>query len=171
MYPDGGEVWCSPTSTSMVLGYWSGDTGPCEPRVRAAVAGVYDWVYDGHGSWPFNTAYAATAGLETHVDRFTSMSEVEPWIAAGVPVVISYSWKDGSLTGAPVPASDGHLSVIVGFDDSGNPVVNDTAARSDGEVQRTYLRSELEDLWVGKSGGVAYLMYPPGHAVPPIPLP
>ena len=36
VYPDGGEVWCSPTSTSMVLGYW-GATGPCQPRVRAAV--------------------------------------------------------------------------------------------------------------------------------------
>ena len=28
--------------------------------MRAAVAGVYDWHYDGHGNWPFNTAYAAT---------------------------------------------------------------------------------------------------------------
>ena len=67
VYPDGGEVWCSPTSTSMVLAYWAGDTGPCEPRVRAAVEGVYDWVYDGHGNWPFNTAYAATAGPGGHV--------------------------------------------------------------------------------------------------------
>jgi len=64
VYPDGGEVWCSPTSTSMVLGYLNHDTGPCEPRVRAAVEGVYDWVYNGHGNWPFNTAYAATFGYE-----------------------------------------------------------------------------------------------------------
>lgn len=166
VYPDGGAVWCSPTATSMVLAYWAGATGPCEPRVRAAVAGVYDWVYDGHGSWPFNTAYAATTGLEAYVDRFTSLSELEPWIAAGVPVVISYSWTDGSLTGAPVPASDGHLAVVVGFDAAGNPVMNDPAARSDGEVQRTYRRSELEDLWLASSGGVAYLIFPPGHAVP-----
>ena len=168
VYPDGGAVWCSPTATSMVLAYWAGATGPCEPRVRAAVAGVYDWVYDGHGSWPFNTAYAATAGLEAYVDRFTSLSELEPWIAAGVPVVVSYSWNDGSLTGAPVPASDGHLAVVVGFDAAGNPIVNDPAARSDGDVQRTYDRSELEDLWLASSGGVVYLMYPPGHAVPPV---
>ncbi|TLN09815.1 peptidase C39 family protein, partial [bacterium] len=63
VYPDGGNVWCSPTSTSMVLGFW-GQPGPCEPRVRAAVAGVYDWIYDGHGNWPFNTAYAAANGME-----------------------------------------------------------------------------------------------------------
>ena len=32
VYPDGGEVWCSPTSTSMVLAYLDGYTGACEPR-------------------------------------------------------------------------------------------------------------------------------------------
>ena len=42
VYSDGGNIWCSPTSTSMVLAYWRGAGGPCEPRVRAAVAGVYD---------------------------------------------------------------------------------------------------------------------------------
>jgi hypothetical protein len=166
VYPDGGTVWCSPTSTSMVTAYWSGDTGPCEPRVRAAVAGVYDRVYDGDGNWPFNTAYAATAGLESRVTRFTSMAEAEPWIAAGVPVVISYFWKRNSLQGAPIPTSDGHLAVLVGFDAAGNPIVNDPAAAGDGEVQRTYLRSELEDLWVAKSGGTAYLIHPAGHVVP-----
>jgi hypothetical protein len=58
IYPNGGNVWCSPTSTSMVLAYLDKYTGDCEPRVRAAVDAVFDWVYDGHGNWPFNTAYA-----------------------------------------------------------------------------------------------------------------
>ena len=160
-YPDGGEVWCSPTSTSMVLGFWSHERGLCEPRVRAAVAGVYDWVYDGHGNWPFNTAYAATQGLEAYVARFTGLDQVETWIAAGVPVVISYSWTQGALTGAPVRSSKGHLGVIVGFDPGGNPVMNDPAARTDGEVRRTYPRGQLEALWLEHSGGTAYLIYPP----------
>lgn len=56
VYPDGGRVWCSPTATAMVLGYWAGASEPCESRVRAAVEGVYDWRYRGHGNWPFNTA-------------------------------------------------------------------------------------------------------------------
>jgi hypothetical protein len=168
VYPDGGTVWCSPTSTSMVMAYWAGDTGPCEPRVRAAHAGVFDWVYDGDGNWPFNTAYAATAGLEARVTRFTSMAEAEPWIAAGVPVVISYYWTKNSLGGAPIPSSNGHLAVLVGFDAAGNPVVNDPAAASDAEVQRTYDRAELEELWVSKSGGTAYLIHPAGHPVPEV---
>lgn len=166
VYPDGGSVWCSPTSTSMVMAYWSGDAGPCEPRVRAAVAGVYDRVYDGHGNWPFNTAYAATASVDAYVTRFTSMAEAEPWIAAGVPVVMSYYWKRNSLEGAPIPTSDGHLAVLVGFDPSGDPIVNDPAAATDGGVQRTYRRAELEDLWVTKSGGTAYVIHPPGLPVP-----
>jgi len=169
VYPDGGTVWCSPTSTSMVLAYWAGDTGPCEPRVRAAVDGVYDWVYDGHGNWPFNTAYAAAQGLEAEVARFESMADAERWVAAGIPVVISYYWHIGDLTGAPIPSSDGHLAVLVGFDAAGNPIVNDPAAAVDAEVRRTYLRSELEHLWVKKSGGTAYLIYPTGHAVPASP--
>src|SRR5262245_38339491 len=53
VYPDGGRAWCSPTSTSMIVGYWQRDQGACEPRVRAAVAGVYDPTYRGHGNWPF----------------------------------------------------------------------------------------------------------------------
>ncbi len=166
VYPDGGTVWCSPTSTSMVLGYWDNDTGPCEPRVRAAVAGVYDWIYDGHGNWPFNTAYAATHNLNAVVARFTSFAQAEPWVAAGVPVVISYAWGKKELTGAPIPTSSGHLAVLVGFDGAGNPILNDPAAPSNDTVRRTYLRSELEPLWLKNSGGTVYLIYPPGHPVP-----
>ena len=167
VYPDGGEVWCSPTSTSMVLSYWDHYTGPCEPRVRAAVEGVFDWVYDGHGNWPFNTAYAARDGaFEGSVARFTSMRQIEPWIAAGVPVVFSYPWKKGELDGAPIGSSGGHLAVVVGFDSSGNPVVNDPAAATDSEVTRTYDRAQLESLWLEHSGGTVYLMYPAGHTVP-----
>jgi hypothetical protein len=166
VYPDGGEVWCSPTSTSMVLGYWGTDPGPCEPRVRAAVEGVYDVIYDGHGNWPFNTAYAAARGYEAYVARFSSMAQIEPWVAAGVPVVVSFAWGKNDLTGAAIPSSSGHLAVVVGFDASGNPIVNDPAAAADADVQRTYLRSEFESLWLEKSGGTSYLIYPSGHAVP-----
>ncbi|MFW6115502.1 MAG: C39 family peptidase [Chloroflexota bacterium] len=160
VYPDGGDVWCSPTSTSMIVSYWQNNSGPCEPAVRAAAAGTYDWVYDGTGNWPFNTGYAATRGLEGSVRRFSSMAEIEVWVAQGVPVAISFGWGWGQLTGAPLASSAGHLAVVVGFDSQGNPIVNDPAADSDAEVQRTYLRSELEPLWLGNSGGTVYLIRP-----------
>ena len=166
VYPDGGTIWCSPTSTAMVLAYWGGVGGPCEPRVRAAVSGVYDWVYQGHGNWPFNTAYAAEQGFEAYVARFSSLAQVEPWIAAGVPVIISYAWQPGELTGAPVRSTNGHLGVLIGFDPAGNPIVNDPAAAQDAYVRRTYPRAELEPLWLEHSGGLGYLIYPIDWPVP-----
>jgi hypothetical protein len=173
VYPDGGNVWCSPTSTSMVLMYWNQNGRPCNEWVPATVTGVFDWVYDGHGNWPFNTAYAATMNasgdpdhLEASVRRFTSLAEAEPWVTAGVPVIVSYAWSKNALTGAAVPSSDGHLSVLVGFDGSGNPIINDPAASSDEDVQRTYLRSEFEPLWLQATGGTVYLIYPPDLVTP-----
>jgi hypothetical protein len=166
VYRDGGEVWCSPTSMAMVLSYWAGRTGSCPADVRAAVSGVYDRVYRGHGNWPFNTAYAATQGLEGYVTRFTSMAQAEEWVAAGVPVIMSVSWGRGQLTGAAIAASNGHLMVLVGFDTGGNPIINDPAAASNEAVQRTYKRGELERLWLQGSGGTAYVVYPLGRAVP-----
>lgn len=166
VYPDGGEVWCSPTSTTMVLKYWRGDTSACEPGVRAAVSGVHDWFFGGHGNWPFNTAYAATQGFQGHVARFTSFAQLEPWLSAGVPAILSVAWGKGELTGASIPSTAGHLLVLSGFDAAGNAVVNDPAGASDSAVRRTYLRSELEPLWLSRSGGTAYLIYPKGWTVP-----
>ena len=169
VYPDGGEVWCSPTSTSMVLAYLDDYDGACEPRVRAAVEGVYDWIYDGHGNWPFNTAYAATQGYEGYVARFTSLAKAEEYVAADVPVIMSIAWKKGELTGADIESTNGHLLVLVGFDSSGNPLVNDPASPTDASVQKMYLRSEFEPLWLEASGGTVYLIYPQGAAVPALP--
>jgi hypothetical protein len=160
MYPDGGSGWCSPTSTSMVASYWNNDGGACEPGVRAAVAGTYDWVYDGTGNWPFNTAYAGTLGLHGSVRRFSSMEEIEAWVARGVPVVIGFAWGEGDLRGAALPSSAGHLAVVVGFDSQGNPIVNDPAADGNEGVQRVYQRSELERLWLEEKGGTVYLITP-----------
>jgi hypothetical protein len=166
VYRDGGEVWCSPTTVSMMMGYWQDDRNPCEPRVRAAVSGVYDWVYRGHGNWSFNTAYLSAQGLESYVTRFSSLAEAEPWIAAGVPIGVSYSWGRGTLTGAPLASSNGHLALIVGFDASGNPIIHDPAAPRDSEVRRAYPRAQWERLWLENSGGTAYIAYLPGWPLP-----
>ncbi|PKL25101.1 MAG: peptidase C39 family protein [Spirochaetae bacterium HGW-Spirochaetae-3] len=166
VYPGGGDVWCSPTSVAMVLGYWRGEDGPCEDRVRAAVAGVYDHGYAGHGNWSFNAAYAGSrVGMEAYVARFRGLDRLEPWIAAGVPIVLSVSWDNDegrTLTAAPVPRSAGHLTTLVGFDDDGNAVMNEPASPSDDTVRRVYDRRELETRWLSASGGTAYVVFPSG---------
>ena len=90
-------------------------------------------------------------------------------MAAGVPVIMSIAWGKGDLTGASIDSTNGHLFVLVGFDPSGNPIVNDPASPDDASVQRTYLLSELEPLWLQASGGTVYLIYPPDTEVPAIP--
>lgn len=155
LHRDGGDSWCSPTSVAMVLAYHGAEVG-----VPDAAAGTYDWAYDGCGNWSFNTAYAGRFGLDAYVARFTSLRDVERSIVAGVPIVASYAWDEGELTGAPLPASNGHLGVVVGFDDRGDPVLNDPAAPTDAAVRRTYTRSEFERQWLTRSRGAVYVIAP-----------
>ena len=169
IYPNGGEVWCSPTSLSMVMAYWSSKTGNrnLNRSVPTVAAGTYDHAYGGNGNWPFNTAYASTFGLKASVNRFSSLGQVERWIFEGVPVIVSISWGSGQLDGAPVPASDGHLLVVRGFHGDGERiVVNDPAAKDNSGVKRLYDRQQFVDAWLRGSGGIAYLVYPKGWNIP-----
>src|SRR5215207_574436 len=169
IYPNGGEVWCSPTSLSMVMAYWANKTGrrSLNQEVPTVARGTYDYVYRGNGNWPFNTAYAASYGLKASVNRFSSLGQVERWIAKGVPVIASISWGRGRLTGAPIPVSSGHLLVILGFTEAGNVIVNDPAAGNNSGVRRIYQRDEFHRAWFKSGpGGVAYLMRPESWPVP-----
>ncbi|MBJ7528164.1 MULTISPECIES: C39 family peptidase [Nocardioides] len=177
----GGEAWCSPTSTSMVLAYydalpspgsysWVGE-GHVDPWVDAAARSTYDHAYDGTGNWPFNTAFAALhttspEGGGAFVTRLRSLREAELMIKAGIPVIASISFGSGELSGAPISASNGHLLVIVGFTASGDVVVNDPAARDRTGVRRTYDRGQFEDAWLPTSGGLAYLVTDAEHPLP-----
>jgi hypothetical protein len=154
----------------MVLGYWAAEERSCGDRVREAVAGVYDWRYRGHGNWPFNTAYAATHGLEAYVARLGGLAAAEAWTAAGVPLVLSLAWGRGELDGAPLASVNGHLLVLAGFDEAGNAIVHDPAAADDASVRRRYRRDQLESLWLTHSAGTAYIIHPPGWTTAGPPL-
>ena len=177
-YGGGGEAWCSPTSTAMVLGYygrlpapssyaWAG-SGP-DPWVDEVARRTYDHAYEGTGNWPFNTAYAASRGLHAFVTRLRSLAEAEALVAAGIPVIASVSFSRGELAGAPISATAGHLLVIVGFTTSGDVVVNDPAASTSAGVRRTYDRAQLERAWLEGSGGTAYVIHDDAHPLPASP--
>jgi len=155
IYPNGGEVWCSPTSVSMLLAFWQRPV-----RVPDAAKATFDPVYDGFGNWPFNTAYAASQGMQAAVTRLGSLRDAETYISQGLPLAVSIRFKAGELPNSPISFSNGHVMVLIGFDPQGNPVVNDPAARSDAAVQRIYPRAIFERLWLTHSGGVAYVMAP-----------
>jgi hypothetical protein len=175
-YGGGGEAWCSPTSTSMVLGYYGALPRPrayawVNPSYRErwvdhAARMTYDHDYDGTGNWPFNTAYAAGLAGHAFVTRLHSLRDAEVLVRAGIPVVASIAFASGQLAGAPIRASNGHLVVIVGFTSTGDPVVNDPAASSDAGVRRTYDRGQFENAWLRKSGGAAYVITDDAHPLP-----
>ncbi|HEY1117634.1 MAG TPA: peptidase C39 family protein, partial [Acidimicrobiales bacterium] len=175
----GGEAWCSPTSTAMVLGHYgrlpgagSYDWVPAghpDPWVDATARSTFDHAYDGTGNWPFNTAYAARrlgAGGEAFVTRLRNLTEAESLVRAGIPPVVSIAFGKGALTGAPISASNGHLLVIVGFTEAGDVIANDPAAPSDDTVRRVYDRAQFERAWLTASAGTAYVIHDAAHPLP-----
>jgi hypothetical protein len=162
-YGGGGEVWCSPTSTSMVMAYWSQLLGQknLTQTVPAAAEGTYDFTYQGTGNWPFNTAYASQFGtIHAFVTRMYSMSQIEQWVKFGVPIVISVAYGPGELPGSPIPSTNGHLLVVRGFSSTGDVITNDPAAASDAAVQIVYPRAALQKVWLNASNGTVYVIYP-----------
>ncbi|WP_255292662.1 C39 family peptidase [Micromonospora sp. WMMA1996] len=171
----GGDSWCSPTCVSMVLDFWgAGPTperyawvdppGP-RPVVVHAARHCYDHAYAGAGNWPFNTAYAATHGVDAFVTRLRSLAEAERFVAAGIPLIVSAAFTAGQVPGLDYDTR-GHLVVLVGFTDDGDPVLNDPYAPDDERVRRTVPRAPFEAAWQGGSGGIAYVVRPESVPLP-----
>jgi hypothetical protein len=161
IYPDGGKVWCSPTSTTMLLAFWGKHfRKPLEQSVPEAAKAVWDVRYHGAGNWAFNMAYASRSGLKAYVAHLGSFVEAEAFIARGIPLALSIGWREGDLNGAPIGHSSGHLVVLRGFTANGDPIVNDPAHPTDQAVRVIYRRTELERAWLEHSGGVVYVLEP-----------
>ncbi len=175
-YGAGGEAWCSPTSVAMVLRYWKTGptardyawTGEAEGYVDHAARYTYDHRYGGTGNWPFNTAYAATYGLDTFVTRLYDLRDAEQFIKAGIPLVVSVAFSKGQLRGAPISSTPGHLMVVRGFTKSGQVIAADPAgsASTKAQIKRTYDRAQFERAWLGSSGGIAYVLRPTSKKLP-----
>ncbi|MEU9094348.1 peptidase C39 family protein [Streptomyces sp. NPDC048428] len=181
-YDNGGEAWCSPTSSQMIIEYWGRKPsaedldwvkpGLEDPQVCHAARFTYDNQYEGCGNWPFNAAYAATyEGMSAVVTRLGSLEDLETLIRAGIPVITSQSFLKTELTGAGYGTS-GHLMTVIGFTEDGDVIANDPASPSDEAVRRVYLRHEWETIWLrtkrydangqvrSGTGGVCYVYWP-----------
>ncbi|MGW2382588.1 peptidase C39 family protein [Streptomyces sp. NPDC001658] len=186
-YDNGGEAWCSPTSSQMIIEYWGGrltegqlswvDPSYADPQVCHAARFTYDFQYAGCGNWPFNAAYAATfKDLQGVVTRLGSLTDLETLIAAGIPAITSQSFLKEELTGAGYGTA-GHLMTVIGFTADGDVIANDPASPTNEAVRRVYRRREWENIWlrtkrynasgkvVSGTGGVCYLYFP-AHPTP-----
>ncbi|AEW97753.1 MULTISPECIES: peptidase C39 family protein [Streptomycetaceae] len=183
-YDNGGEAWCSPTSSQMVVEYWGRRPTPAQlawvdpayadPQVDHAARYTYDYQYQGCGNWPFNAAYAATyRDMESVITRLRSLTDVEHLVRHGIPVITSQSFLAKELDGAGYGTA-GHLMCVIGFTRTGDVIANDPASADDAAVRRVYERAQFETVWlrtkrynasgkvVGGTGGVAYLYWPTG---------
>ncbi|MGW0583031.1 peptidase C39 family protein [Streptomyces sp. NPDC002920] len=181
-YDNGGEAWCSPTSSQMIIEYWGGrltaaqltwvDPSYADPQVCHAARHTYDYQYGGCGNWPFNAAYAATfPDLQGVVTRLCSLTDLEILIGAGIPAMTSQSFLKEELTGAGYGTA-GHLMTVIGFTADGDVIANDPYSADDAGVRRVYRRREFENVWlrskrynasgkvVSGTGGVCYLYFP-----------
>jgi peptidase C39-like protein len=179
-FDNGGEAWCSPTSTAMVVRYWQNTTGtlyaptaaetswvnpPVDPEVDYTARFVYDYHYKGAGNWPFNTAYAAERGLVSDVTQLHNLREAEPFIKARIPLVASVAWTSNKLDTA-IKSTNGHLMVIGGFTGTGDVIAYDPASDTDAEVRHVYNREQFERAWIPASGGIVYVDRPAGWPTP-----
>ncbi|MGW0394467.1 peptidase C39 family protein [Streptomyces sp. NPDC003042] len=187
-YDNGGEAWCSPTSSQMIVEFWGGrasakalawvDPAHADPQVCHAARSTYDAAYKGCGNWPFNAAYAATyRGLAGVVTRLTRLADLETLVAAGIPAITSQSFLPEELTGAGYGTA-GHLMTVIGFTAAGDVIANDPHSPDNPSVRRVYKRREWETIWlrtkrrnaagkvVSGTGGICYLYAParPGVA-------
>ncbi|MEU3795050.1 peptidase C39 family protein [Streptomyces fructofermentans] len=181
-YDNGGEAWCSPTSSQMIIEYWGRRPTAedlawiapeyADPQVCHAARFTYDHQYRGCGNWPFNAAYASTyKDLQGVVTRLGSLTDLETLIAAGIPAITSQSFLKTELTGAGYGTS-GHLMTVIGFTADGDVIANDPASPDNAAVRHVYKRREFEEIWlrtkrynasgkvVSGTGGVCYLYFP-----------
>jgi hypothetical protein len=158
-----GNVLCSPTTVSMIMSFWAKrlDRPDLDRDVPEIVQGVYDPVWQGTGNWAFNMAYAGSfPGLRAYVARFSDPSELEDWLALGLPVGLSVCHN--LLFAKPGPP-DGHLVVCVGFTSTGDVIINDPGTRQN--VRKVIPRANLLAAWA-RSKNTVYLIYPEAARLP-----
>lgn len=163
MIYEGGSAWCSPTTISMLLGFWAEklDRPELDHFTPAVVKEVFDPKWDGTGNWVFNTAFAgALPGLRACTVRLSDLSELEAWIAAGYPVGLSLCYNRLRARGR---APSGHLVVLAGFTAEGDAVINDPGTTKN--VRKVFPREQLREAWAYSKNAV-YLVYPAGARLP-----
>lgn len=136
----GGSI-CSPTSTVLAIRSYGVDVDAYDFAVdnKDTYWGIF-------GIWPRAVQNAARFGMDGAVTRYRTWSQAHDTLAAGGRVIMSVSQ----------PLYGGHLMMLAGFDDSGNPIVHDPAKQNG--YSYIFSKSDLSHSWFDK-GGVGYTFF------------
>lgn len=132
---------CSPTTVSMIIKSFDIEVIPLEFAER-----TYDPYWGLFGVWPRVVTHASEYGLKGTVTRYRTWSDTYEVLKNGGRIAMSVGQ----------PLYSGHLIMLAGFDDSGNPIVHDPAIRN-GEAH-VYNKRSLSESWFNK-GGVSYTFF------------
>jgi hypothetical protein len=137
----GGSI-CSPTTVSMILLSYSIQVDPLQFAID-----TLDPYYDIFGVWPRVVQNASEYGLKGTVTRYRTWSETREVLANGGRIGMSIG----------PPLYSGHLVMLAGFTENGDPIVHDPARTYDGYAH-VFNKNDLSHSWFDK-GGVAYTFY------------
>jgi len=139
--PEIGGSICSPTSTVLAIRSYDIDVDAYDFAVDN-----YDDYWGMFGIWPRAVQNATCFHLDGAVTRYRTWSQAYDSLAAGGRVVMSVG----------PPLYSGHLMMLAGFTEAGNPLVHDPA-RQNGYAYE-FAKSDLSHSWFDK-GGVAYTFF------------
>ncbi|MCB1686478.1 MAG: C39 family peptidase [Pseudomonadales bacterium] len=144
---------CSPVSAAMVLAHH----GHLPVRERF-IAACLDPLTRAYGVWPLAIHAASRQGSIGAVELFEGWAPVIACLERDLPVVASIRFSAGTLPGAPMAATAGHLVVVHGLEGD-SVLVNDPAAPHHGAVNRRYPVTAFSEAWF-RHRGAAYILLP-----------
>lgn len=143
---------CSPTCVAMVLQFLETE---CDAETVATQC--YHRETDLYGVWPAAIHAAGYYGQAGVLKAFQTWEDVAQVLEADLPVIASIRYGAGSLPGAAMDATTGHLVVITGLD--GDAVsINDPAADTAATVARTVPVKAFASAWM-HHGGIGYVLF------------
>lgn len=146
---------CCPTSVAMILEKNGRD------EITTDVARmVYDFDTKKFGVWPRASQVMSEFGLRAWVHRFRNLDDARRMLATGQPIIASIKAKEGELPEAPYRRTNGHIIVIIGYDESGF-IVNDPATSDPKKGRGVYYSNDgMQKAWID-NGGVAIIGHKP----------
>ncbi|MBI3891230.1 MAG: C39 family peptidase [Candidatus Wallbacteria bacterium] len=131
--------YCGPTTVRMVLAYYGIQAGADEVALGHFGPGT-PMYQRGEGSTHEGMATALKHyGLNANLEYTHSLADLRASIDKGHPVIVNLEGNYGPFY------TNGHITVVVGFSENGDPIINDSA----GAVQRTIPKRRFMNCWQG----------------------